>query len=285
MSRWLIIGTGYTGARVAARLRDRGEEVVVTRRAAADAAAIAAHLGVTGVALDLATATVDELVAVIGAGRATTVVVTAPPVDAVGGAETRLAEAAARAGARRLVYVSSTGVYGAAGGAWVDEDFALAPLTASGRARLAAEEALAAGAVPCVRLRAAGIHGPGRGVLARLRAATYRIVGPGDTHVSRVHVEDLASAVVLAGDAAAPGPVYNVADDDPSTSNELASAAAAALMLPMPGSVPLAQIDPEIAGMFTADRKIDNGRLKRELGWAPAFPSWRTVLGAELSWC
>ena len=228
--------------------------------------------------MEIASASVDELEAVIGPGRATTIVMTAPPVDAVGGGEARVAEAATRAGARRIVYVSSTGVYGAAGGAWVDEDFALAPLTASGRARLAAEAALAAGAVPCVRLRAAGIHGPGRGVLARLRAGTYRIVGPGDTHVSRIHVDDLVSAVVLAGDTQGPGLVYNVADDDPCTSAELASAAAAALMLPMPPTVALAQVDPEIAGMFTADRKIDNRRLKRELGWAPRFPSWRTVL-------
>ncbi len=283
MTRWVIIGAGYTGERVARLLCTRGDDVTVTRRTTEGAAAAALSTGARGVAVDLATATIDEVATMIGRGGTGAVIaVTAPPSDPDGAAEERLAAAALRAGAHRLVYVSSTGVYAAASGAWVDEDFAIAPITAAGRARLAAETALAAGPVPCVRLRAAGIHGPGRGVLARLRAGTYRIVGPGDTQVSRVHVDDLAATVVLAGDAAAPGPVYNVADDDPCTSNQLAAAVAAELHLPMPPSVPLEQVDAEIAAMFTADRKIDNRRLKRELAWEPRYPSWRMVLADEV---
>jgi nucleoside-diphosphate-sugar epimerase len=234
--------------------------VTITRRDATTAGEVATRLAVRGVAMDLGEARVDE---------DAIVVVTAPP----SGAEARFAAAMARDGARRIVYVSSTGVYAAAGGAWVDEAFP----TVSGP-RLDAEAALAAGAVPCVRLRAAGIYGPGRGAIARLQAGTYRIVGDGDTHVSRVHVDDLAAAVIAAGDARAPGSVYNVADDDPCTSNELAEAACAALTLPLPPHVPLDRVDPSVAAMFTADRKIDNRRLKQELGWEPRFPSWRTAL-------
>jgi nucleoside-diphosphate-sugar epimerase len=91
--------------------------------------------------------------------------------------------------------------------------------------------------------------------------------------------------VIAAGDARAPGSVYNVADDDPCTSNQLAEAACAALMVPLPPHVALDSVDASVAAMFTADRKIDNRRLKQELGWAPKFPSWRTALGATLSWC
>lgn len=260
MTAWLIVGAGYTGERVAAMLAARGAQVTVTSRSEDRAKAIAARLGARGVAMDLGDAHVDE---------DAIVVVTAPP----SGAEAGFAAAMARDGARRIVYVSSTGVYAPAGGAWVDEDFATVP-----GPRLAAEEALAAGAVPCVRLRAAGIYGPGRGAIERLKAGTYRIVGDGDTHVSRVHVDDLAAAVIAAGDARAAGSVYNVADDDPCTSNELAEAACAALMLPLPPHVPLDRVDASVAAMFTADRKIDNRRLKHELGWEPTFPSWRTAL-------
>lgn len=261
MSLWIIIGAGYTGKRVAAVLHARGDEVVVTRRRDEDAAAVGAQLGVRGVGMELGDARLE-------AGA--TVVVTSPP----SGVEARFAAAAAQAGVRRIVYVSSTGVYAPAGGAWVDEDFATVP-----GPRLTAEEALAAGPVPCVRLRAAGIYGPGRGAVARIRAGTYRIVGDGETQVSRVHVEDLAAAVIAAGDARAPGSVYNVADDEPCTSNELARAACAALQLPLPPHVPLDAVDASVAAMFTADRRIDNRRLKRELGWALKFPSWRADLG------
>ena len=67
--------------------------------------------------------------------------------------------------------------------------------------------------VPAVILRPAGIYGPGRGVLARLRAGTLRIVGERDTAVSRIHVADLASAIIRAGTArTVPSPAYNVAD-------------------------------------------------------------------------
>lgn len=276
MAAWVVIGAGYTGERVVAMLRGRGDEVIVTRRQAGE--------GVVG--LELASASVEEIAAVIGrAGEDAVVVVAAPPVDAIGGAEGKLAMAAAAARARRIVYVSSTGVYAAAAGAWVDEAFAIAPIAASGRTRLAAEQAIAGGGVPCVILRAAGIYGPGRGAVERLRTGAYRIIGGGDTHVSRVHADDLAAAVVLAGDARAPGSVYNVADDDPCTSNELAEAACAALALPPPPRVALDAVDAELAAMFSADRRIDNRRLRRELGWEPRFPSWRTALGAALAWC
>ncbi|HVV86929.1 MAG TPA: NAD-dependent epimerase/dehydratase family protein, partial [Kofleriaceae bacterium] len=202
----------------------------------------------------------------------------APPIDGRGTGEAALAAACARAGVRRIVYVSSTGVYAPAGGAWVDEAFPLAPITASGRARVAAEEALAGGPVPCVRLRAAGIHGPGRGVLARLATGTYRLVGDGATYVSRIHVDDLVACVLAAGDAHAPGPVYNVADDEPCTARELALDACLRLGLPPPPSVALADVDPEVAGMLTADRRIDARRIKDELGVAWRHPTWRTSL-------
>jgi nucleoside-diphosphate-sugar epimerase len=258
VSGWLVIGAGYTGARVVEMLRARGDEVAATRRDV----------------LDVGRASVEEIARMVPAGGV--VVVTAPP----SGGEAKVAEAAARAGAKRIVYVSSTGVYAPAGGAWVDEEFALAPATASGRARLEAEEAIGGGAVACVRLRAAGIHGPGRGVIERMRAGTFRVIGSGETHVSRVHVDDLAAAVVLAGDARAAGSAYNVADDDPCTTNEVVAGVVERLGIAAPPRIALEAVDAEVAGMFTADRRIDNRRLRCELGWEPRFPSWRTVLDA-----
>jgi nucleoside-diphosphate-sugar epimerase len=271
---WVVIGAGYVGSRVADVLRARGDEVRTTRRRAP------VSLGTTSssldepVILDLASATVDEIATRVRG--ADVVVLAAPPSDAVGGAEAKLAEAAARERVARIVYVSSTGVYAPAGGAWVDETFATEPVSPSGKARLAAENAIAAGSVPSVLLRAAGIWGPGRGAVERLRAGTYRVIGDGDTYVSRVHVDDLVSAVVASGDARDGGAVYNVADDEPCTSNELVAEAVKSLGLNEPARIGLDQVDADVAGMFTANRRIANGRLKAELGWAPRYPSWNS---------
>ena len=273
---WLIIGCGYTGtvlARVLAARPEVAAEVVITRRDGEAARALGAALGVRGVRADLADA--SSLAVAPGA----IVVCTAPPgADPAGEIATLLA--AARAAAR-IVYVSSTGVYGPGGGAWVDESWPIAPITGTGRARAAAEAALAGAAVPWVALRAAGIYGPGRGLVDRIRGGTYRVVGDGTSHVARIHVADLAAAIVRAGTTVATG-VFNAADDDPAPIGAVADAVAARLGLPPPPRVPVAEVSPEVAGMLTADRRIANRRLREELGVVLRYPSWRHGLAAEL---
>lgn len=267
MATWVIIGAGYTGSRLAARLVDGGEHVIATRRAA-DATAVAADL-----------ARPETLAGLVPADAI--VVCTAPPGPDPAG-EIEALVAAAR-GARRLVYVSSTGVYAPGGGAWVDESWPIAPATRAGRARAAAEAALAGSELSragrTIALRVAGIHGPGRGLVERIRARTYRIVGDGSAHVSRIHVDDLVEGIVRAGASTVAGAV-NVADDDPAPIGEVADAVAAQLGLPPPPRVPAASVDAEIAGMLAADRRIANRRMKEELGVVLRYPSWRSVLSA-----
>ena len=269
--RWLIVGCGYTGTALARALLARGDDVAITRRDPAAAAARAAELGprAFGRAADLAAAPLPA------APPATVAVCLAPP----GADPAREAAHLVAADPARVVYVSSTGVYAPAAGAWVDEAFPTEPATAAGRARLAAERAIAAAAPGAAILRAAGIHGPGRGLVERLRAGTYRIVGDGRAHVSRIHVDDLVSAIIAAGTSAIAGAV-NVADDDPAPIGEVADALAAALGVPPPPRVPATAVDPELAGMLTADRRIANARLRRELGVSLRYPSWRALLPA-----
>lgn len=179
----------------------------------------------------------------------------------------------------RLVYVSSTAVYKPGAGAWVDESWPIEPVTAAGRARVAAEAALPRDAVV---LRVAGIYGPGRGIVARLVSGSYRIVGDGRAHVSRVHVEDLVEAIVRAGASEVTGPI-NIADDDPAPLGELADVIAARLGVASPPRVPVATVDPEVAGMLTADRRIANTRMKRDLGVVLRFPSLGSSLDRVVS--
>ncbi|HEY5943984.1 MAG TPA: NAD-dependent epimerase/dehydratase family protein [Kofleriaceae bacterium] len=278
MATWVIIGAGYTGGQLAERLVRSGEDVIVTRRQASIAAEAAQalmppggrlHSGkVRGVAVDL-----GDAATIAGVIPDDAIVVsTAPPgEDPV--AEIATLVAAAHSAAR-IIYVSSTGVYGPAAGAWVDETAPIAPITKSGRARAAAEAALGSHGVA---LRVAGIHGPGRGLVDRIRAGTYRIVGDGSAHVSRVHVVDLVDAIVRAGTSKIAGPI-NIADDDPAPIGEVADAVAAHFGLPPPPRVPADSVDPEVAGMLTADRRIANRRMKEELGVELHYPSWRSVL-------
>ena len=267
MASWLVVGCGYTGSALARRLVGEGEDVRVTRRGAEAAAETAAKLGVAASALDLSV----TAPAPAPATPVDYVVCLAPP-GADPAAEMRRLLAI---GARKIVYVSSTGVYPPAAGAWVDESWPIAPATASGHARAAAEAALAEHATgPWVALRAAGIYGPGRGLVERIRAGTYRIVGDGRSHVSRIHVEDLVTAIIAAATRDVTGAV-NVADDDPAPIGEVADALAASLGLPPPPRTPASAVDPEIAGMLTADRRIANRRLRDELGVVLRYPSWR----------
>jgi nucleoside-diphosphate-sugar epimerase len=276
---WIIVGCGYTGTQLARSLVARPElaaEVTITRRDGEVARALGAALGVRGERAELAElGQPGGLEVPAGA----IVVCTAPPGPDPAG-EIRALVGAAR-DAARIVYVSSTGVYGPGGGAWVDETWPVAPVTESGRARAAAEAALAAAAVPWIALRAAGIYGPGRGLAERIRAGAYRVIGDGSSHVSRIHVVDLVAAIVAAGAAEVTGAI-NAADDDPAPIGEVADTIAARLGVPPPPRVPVDAVSPEVAGMLTADRRIANRRLRDELGVVLRFPSWRIALEDEL---
>jgi hypothetical protein len=276
---WLVIGCGYTGTRLARTLLALGEPVTITRRDAAEAARLAGELtaevgsptgsartagparDVSGIGLTLG--------APIDIASESIVVCLAPP------GEDPASEIRTLLPARRLVYVGSTGVYAPAHGNWVDESWPLEPTTASGHTRLVAERA-ASEHPSSIVLRVAGIHGPGRGTEDRIRAGTYRIIGDGTSHVSRIHVDDLVTAIVAAGTSTITGPV-NIADDDPAPIGEVADAIAARLQLPPPPRVDPSTVSPEIAGMLTANRRISNARMKRELGVVLRYPSWASV--------
>lgn len=179
-------------------------------------------------------------------------------------------------GGKRLVYLSSTGVYGDTRGAWVDES---API-GTGR-RTARSEAdsrwLDRGAQV---LRLPGIYGPGRSILERVaRGGVNRIDEPGQVF-SRIHVSDIAGAVLLALDAA-PG-AYNIADDCPASQNAVIEEACRLLGLPLPPLVPMAAsgLSPAAMAFHGENRRVANRKAKRMLGWRPRYPTYREGLAA-----
>ncbi|MGE0869091.1 MAG: NAD-dependent epimerase/dehydratase family protein [Kofleriaceae bacterium] len=268
---WVIIGCGYTGTRLARVVVGTGADVTVTRRDGAAADAKAAELGARGARADF-----DDPPSWRGLVRDGAVVAClAPPGRDPAAGMRSLIAAAERAS--RFIYVSSTGVYAPGGGQWVDEQWQIAPATPSGRARVACETVVAEAALSTVILRAAGIYGPGRGLAERIAAGSYRIVGDGRSHVSRIHVDDLVEAMIRAATASVTGAI-NIADDDPAPIGEVADAIATSLGRPPPPRVAPDTVAPEIAGMLTADRKIANQRMKQALGLRLRYPSWRSAL-------
>ena len=183
-------------------------------------------------------------------------------------------------------YLSTVGVYGNSAGAVVDESAQPHPNNERTRARVVAESAwLALGEEmgrPAQVFRLAGIYGPGRSALDKLRAGTARrIVKPGQVF-NRIHVEDIAS--VLEASIARPraGAIYNVADDEPAPPEDVVTYAAELLGIEPPPEVPFEEADltPMARSFYGDSRRISNALIKSELGVRLAYPNYREGLKA-----
>ncbi|MBO9724241.1 MAG: SDR family NAD(P)-dependent oxidoreductase [Novosphingobium sp.] len=175
-----------------------------------------------------------------------------------------------------LSYLSSTGVYGDTGGAWVDESSPVGSGRRAARAE-ADDEWLKLGARV---YRLPGIYGPGRSVLDRvLDGRAHRIALP-EQVFSRAHVEDIAAGVIAGLEA--PGGAYNLADDLPCGQNTLVEEACRLLGLPLPPlqSIEEARLSAMARGFYAENRRVANGKARRVLGWRPRFPTYREGLRA-----
>jgi nucleoside-diphosphate-sugar epimerase len=282
---WLLVGCGYTGARLARRLLNAGAKVVATRRTAEAAARTGSELGPEA---DVRVADLLRPSSIAGlVPQGALIVHTAPPAAPAGAGEENLVAAAARAGARRIVYVSSSGVYGRGVGHWIDEDAPVAPTGPIGARRLEAESALLAAAarlgVEAVSLRAAAIYGPHRGSHVSIAAGTHR-VPEGAGFVSRIHVDDLGAAILSA--ALAPRlahSIYNVADDEPTLARSYADELAGRLGVRPPPTVAPEHSSAASRELLGGDRRVSNRRLIDELGVRLSYPTWREGLRQALA--
>lgn len=180
-------------------------------------------------------------------------------------------------------YLSTTGVYGDAKGAWVNEDTPLAPTTARGRARKQAEAEWAAiTGLPLHIFRLAGIYGPERGPLEKVIAGTARRIVKAGQVFSRIHIDDITQTLEASIAQPAPGTVYNVCDDDPAPPELVIAHAARLLGLP----VPKAEFfkDAEMTAMsrsfYSESKRVCNLRLKEQLGVRLHYPEYREGLAA-----
>ncbi|TWT99566.1 NAD dependent epimerase/dehydratase family protein [Botrimarina colliarenosi] len=284
MATRLIFGCGYLGRRAAQRWLERGDRVVAVTRHPARATAfradgLEAFVGdVTQPATLVRLPDAETLLYAVGYDRSAD-----PTIHEVYAEGLQNVLAAASSATERVVYISTTGVYGDAGGDWIDETTPPAPSRDGGRASLAAEQVLAASpwGDRSVILRLAGIYGPDRLPYAAALRAGEPIAAPQTGWLNLIHVDDGASAVLAAADHAAPPALVCVCDGQPAVRRDYYAEAARLLNAPPPTFVAPAADSPR-AARAAADKRVRNTVLTGRLGVKPSYPSYREGLAAIL---
>ena len=276
----LIFGAGYLGEAVGRAALARGWAVSTTSRQADRRA----QLGEAGFyAVDPA----DEEALAKAAVRATHILVTAPP-DAKGcpALESLSHLRAAEAWPDWIGYISSTSVYGDRRGGWVFEGDALNAATLEGARRAKAErDWLDSGrgmGLTVQIFRLPGFYGPDSNMLERIRSGRAKLIRKPEQVFNRIHIDDVISALFASMARPRPGGIYNLTDDAPSPADEVTEWATQRLGLPLPPEVDLddASVSDGMRRFYLDSKRVSNARAKAELGWRPAYPSYREGLEA-----
>jgi nucleoside-diphosphate-sugar epimerase len=271
-----ILGCGFTGRRVAARLLAAGHGVSGTSRSADSLRDLAAQ-GLRAIGFDaLEPGALERLANLIPEGAV--VLDSIPTLRTAQGLFEPTPGLVKALGGRpsRVVYLSTTGVYGAARD--VGESTPAAPQTERQRLRVAAEEAVRSGPWRSLILRPAAIYGPGRGVQEALPRGEYKLAGDGSNYVSRIHADDLAAVAAAALLADITG-TFPVADAHPCSSREIAGFVSGLLRIPLPETVSSS----ELSETRRSDRRVDGSAILRRLGISLRYPSYREGIPAALA--
>jgi nucleoside-diphosphate-sugar epimerase len=285
MPTLLCLGLGYTARHYLATFGTRFDRVIATVRSREKAERIKAEEAIETLVFDgEAQPRIAHAIADCDA-----ILSSAPPTQSGDPLLSVFSDAVASAPKlSSVVYLSTVGVYGDHGGAWVDESTAPSPTSARTRARIIAEAAWQnlrtrhdiETSVAVLRL--AGIYGPGRNALSQVAQGTARrIVKPGQVF-NRIHVADIAQVIERAFARRANG-IFNVSDDEPAPPQDVIAFAAALLHLPSPPEIPFAAVkdlSPMALSFYGECRRVRNAHIKRELAVVLRFPTYREGLRA-----
>ncbi len=276
----LVVGTGYTGARLLRRL-PADEALGLSRSLPADTGGRRVDvLSLDGPLERLMPDSVYDLVYTVP-----------PAVDSDNDRRLEALLAALATPPRRLVYLSTTGVYGDRGGAEVDESAAVRPRTDRAKRRVAAETALGAYAEATdsavIILRVPGIYGPDRLMIDRVRDGSPLIRDSEANPGNRIHVEDLVTVCLAALNPEVPPGVYNLGDGDRRSSTWFSNRVAALLELDPPPTVSRAEAEASFSArrlsFLGESRQIDTSRMRRVLGVTPRYADAEDGIRASLA--
>ncbi|MCO6429312.1 MAG: hypothetical protein J5J00_00500 [Deltaproteobacteria bacterium] len=279
----LLLGGGYTLSRVAAIL-DPSTFIITSReRLKLDSFA---NAGWTGAVAD--NSSLASLQAIADDYPDIEVVVDSVPPPRTETAEAdsgvrNLLRAFSKSKLLRVIYLSTTGVFGVEDGSWVNEDTPALCRHAWGRARLQCEEAYSSSPYETIALRIPAIYGPGRGLGTALRTGSYRMIADRDRWSNRIQVDDLAAAIAAAIRVKPlPGKIC-VADDCPALTSEVVSYYCDTFSLTRPASMTYDQAAER--GMYTllSNQRVSNRLMKDSLGIALKYPDYKAGAGSEFA--
>lgn len=274
MTRVLVFGYGFIGAAFAALCRARGYSVSATARTAEK------RIWLAGQGIDAVDPLSPQLSDI--AAKADLILITPAPDDAGCPAFTALEATLRQAPRQWLGYLSTTGVYGDRGGGWAFEDQPLTPLSTEGRRRVQAEtQWLSLSAQHDVAVfRLPGLYGVGRSVIERLRDGTARRIHKPGQVFSRLYDTDCADALLRSADRRRAGAVYNLCDDEPAPADAVLVWAAQTFGFVVPPEIPFdaPDLSPGMRRFYAENKRVSNALAKAELGWRPAFPTYREGL-------
>ncbi|EST17584.1 rmlD substrate binding domain protein [Pseudomonas putida S610] len=275
----LIVGCGDVGSRLARQMLARGWQVSGLRRSVAQLPE-----GVVPIAADLSNPIIpaawpeqapDYLVYCVAASQHDEAGYAAAYVQGLRHVQRWLAERGQQP--RRLLFVSSSSVFGQKGGEWVDEQSATEPDGYSGRIMLEAEQLAVSGAVPASVVRLTGIYGPGREWLLRQVRQGYRVAEHPPLYGNRIHVDDAASLLAFLLQCDSEGKAlddcYIGVDDSPAPLTEVVAW--------LRHQLGVTQWSDEERVRRTGSKRCSNARA-RGLGWSPQYPSYKEGYGAIL---
>ena len=279
MSKLICLGLGYSARYYAAEFGARFDQIIGTSRS--DGKRVSARIEI--IAFDGITPSPALRAAI---ASATALLISAAPGE---NGDPVLASLGADIEAARsltsIVYLSSLGVYGDHGGAWIDETTPTVPPHTRGAARVDAERAWQAlgrrRSVPVAILRLGGIYGPGQNAFTRLLAGrAHRIAKPG--HVTnRIHVADIAQAIEAAFSKRADG-IFNVNDDEPAPPGDQIIFAAKLLGIEPPRELSMEEakltLSPFEMSFYQGFARSRNDKMKNELDVILRYPNYRTGL-------
>jgi len=279
----LVLGGGYSGLRFARAALARGMAVTLTHRPASSSSTDGPEgteaSGLHWLPFDSGRGLRPEAAAL---GGTTHVLVTIPPdgqgLDPV---LSSLAPLLAQLPLQWIGYLSTTGVYGDRGGAWVDEAATARPGLPRSRARLACERLWLQSGWPVQVFRLPAIYGPGRSPFQSLREGRSRLIHKPGQVFSRIHVDDIVGSLLhcLRQNPNQRPTLVNLADDCPCPSSETLGLAAHLLGCKLPAverfAAVAADLSPMARSFWAENRRTCNRRLRQELGYRLRYPSFR----------
>jgi len=277
----LLLGAGYSARALILHLLARRYSVLATTRTAHKGEQLKA-MGVTPLIFDSAFS--KELIQALA--QSDIILSSIPPTDAgdpfLNNLPSSMADMAPKAS--WAGYLSATSVYGDRQGQWAYEEELLNPQTRRGKNRMIAEMQWLESGLPIHVFRLAGIYGPGRSPFGRLRQGKARaVIKPGHV-VNRIHIDDIASAILTSIDKPNPVCIYNLADGHPAPPQDVINFAADLMDIPRPPSLAhdTADISDMARSFYSETKRISNVRAKAELSWSPRYENFRQGLMATL---